>query len=76
MPEPTAAHWALAAEAVTGGPTMLERDITARVAQALADAEQRGADAVEVWYCPDCAEPGDSPHLDGCAQSAEAAASR
>lgn len=38
----TAAHWAAAAEAVTDGP-MVERDIVARVAQALADAEARGA---------------------------------
>ena len=44
MPEPTAAHWAAAAEAVTSGP-MTERDITARVASLLAHHEALVTDA-------------------------------
>lgn len=40
----TAAHWAAAAEAVTVGPP-LERDIVARVAQAIADTEAATAKA-------------------------------
>lgn len=44
MPEPTAQHWALAAEAVTSGP-MLERDITARVASMLAHVDAMAVDA-------------------------------
>jgi hypothetical protein len=38
VPDPTPRHWALAAEAVTGGPQH-ERDIVARVAQLAADLE-------------------------------------
>lgn len=41
-PQVTPAHWAAAAEAVTSGPSQ-ERDVVARVAQALADAEARAA---------------------------------
>jgi hypothetical protein len=48
----TDAHWAAAADAVTGGSSQ-ERAVVERVAQAIADAEERAYDA----GCRDSLDP-------------------